>query len=104
MGRGVESNEGGTKLASEASSDGHLTYLWKEKKSFPTMKGALCAIKWIHKVEGWADPGKSPVIRQLIRAAVLKLYKSMNRKYALNKGQVLNLMRPGGEKENREGR
>ena len=70
----------------------YLTYLWKEKKSFPTMRGALFAIKWIHKVEGWADPGESPVIRQLIRAAVLKLYKSMNRKYALNKGQVLNLM------------
>ena len=47
----------------------YLTYLWKEKKSFPTMKGALCAIKWIHKVEGWVDPGESPVIRQLIRAA-----------------------------------
>ena len=70
----------------------YLTYLWKEKKSFPTMRGALFAIKWIHKVEGWADPGESPVIRQLIRAAVLGLYRSMSRKHALNKGQVLNLI------------
>ena len=28
----------------------------------------------------------------LIRAAVLKLYKSMNRKYALDKGQVVRLI------------
>ena len=70
----------------------YLTYLIKLKKSFSTVKGALFALKWSHKVEGWADPGDSPVIRQLVRAAVLDLYKSANRKWALDKEQVVKLI------------
>ena len=44
------------------------------------------------------------MIRQLIRAAVLGLYKSMSRKHALNKGHSGFKPDGGGEKENREGR
>ena len=39
------------------------------------------------------------MIRQLIRAAVLEVYRSINRKYALDKGQPGFKSDKGGEKE-----
>ena len=81
MSQGVEVNERDTELASEANGDGHLLNIFMEgEEVLPDYEGGVVCYKVDTQSRGVCRSAPdSPVIRQLIRAVVLKLYKNMNR-------------------------
>lgn len=71
----------------------YLRYIWKVKRSLSSMRQALAAIKWAHRVEGLGDPTEATVIKGLMRAAALELYEKSRRKHGLRPEQVKGLVR-----------
>ena len=79
----------------------YLYFLWKEKRSLSSMKMALFGLKWRARSEGWKDPARSTIVRQVMRAAAIDLYHRTNRKFALTQDQVRALVRAARKREER---